>query len=86
MKLKRITALALSLVFVIGAFAGCSGGDEESTAPESTAPESTAPESTVPETETPEESAEPTEPVEPTEPAGGEEDVPPDGESYYFDR
>ena len=34
----------------------------------------------------PEESAEPAEPVEPTEPAGGEEDVPPDGESYYFAR
>ena len=59
MKLKRMTALALSLVFVIGAFAGCSGGDKESAAPESAAPESTAPESTVPETETPEESAEP---------------------------
>ena len=48
--MKRTICLVLSLVMILGLFAGC-GGSEESKAPESTAPESAAPapESTAPE-------------------------------------
>ena len=59
MKLKKITALMLALVLVLGAFAGCSGNKDASPSPdtESTAPESSAPESETPESSEPEDSA-----------------------------